>query len=331
MKKNTASQIVGVQMITAADGTAFTGSVTCSYTIDGGTQTSGATVTHEGNGFHTMPVSATLSNGDHIGFTFIGTGAIPATVQVYTNFPQTVDNKTGITGGTITTVTTLTNKTGFSLSTAGILAIWHQLTSAVVTASTIGKLLKDNINATITSAATATGFATSTKQDTMETTLNDVPTTAEFEARTLAAAAYFDPAADTVANVTTVGTTTTNTDMRGTDSANTTTPLDAAGVRTAVGLASANMDTQFTASATVTGHATEAKQDVIDGIVDQILVDTGTTLDGKIDTIDTNVDAIKVPTDKMVFTKANELDVNTKSINDAEVVGDGNGSPWDGV
>lgn len=33
--------------------------------------------------------------------------------------------------------------------------------------------------------ATATGFATSTKQDTMETTLNDVPTTAEFEARTV--------------------------------------------------------------------------------------------------------------------------------------------------
>jgi len=37
---------------------------------------------------------------------------------------------------------------------------------------------------------------------------------------------------------------------------NTATPLDAAGVRTAVGLASANMDTQFTASATATGFAT---------------------------------------------------------------------------
>ncbi len=43
------------------------------------------------------------------------------------------------------------------------------------------------------------------------------------------------------------------------------------------------------------------------------------------------VDAIKVPTDKMVFTKTNELDANTKSINDAEVVGDGNATPWDGV
>lgn len=57
----------------------------------------------------------------------------------------------------------------------------------------------------------------------------DIPTVAEFNARTLLAASYFDPAADTVANVTTVATTTTNTDMRGTDGANTTVP-DAAGV-----------------------------------------------------------------------------------------------------
>ena len=47
----------------------------------------------------------------------------------------------------------------------------------------------------------------------------DIPTVAEFNARTLVAASYFDPAADTVANVTTVATTTTNTDMRGTDNA----------------------------------------------------------------------------------------------------------------
>jgi len=56
----------------------------------------------------------------------------------------------------------------------------------------------------------------------------DIPTVAEFDARTLVAASYFDPAADAVANVTLVATTTTNTDMRGTDGANTTVP-DAAG------------------------------------------------------------------------------------------------------
>lgn len=47
----------------------------------------------------------------------------------------------------------------------------------------------------------------------LDTQLADIPTVAEFEARTLVAASYFDPAADTVARVTLCDTTTTNTDM----------------------------------------------------------------------------------------------------------------------
>jgi len=49
--------------------------------------------------------------------------------------------------------------------------------------------------------------------------IEDIPTVAEFNARTLVAASYFDPALDVVASVTAVGTTTTNSDMRGTDNA----------------------------------------------------------------------------------------------------------------
>ncbi len=79
---------------------------------------------------------------------------------------------TQFTASATATSVTVSDKTGFSLSTAGILAIWHQLTSAVVTASTMGKLLVDNINAAITSRAT------SAKQDTMETTLNAASTAA---------------------------------------------------------------------------------------------------------------------------------------------------------
>ena len=41
MKKNVASQVISVQMTTAADGTAFTGSASVLVTIDGGTQTAG--------------------------------------------------------------------------------------------------------------------------------------------------------------------------------------------------------------------------------------------------------------------------------------------------
>ncbi len=43
------------------------------------------------------------------------------------------------------------DKTGFSLSTGGIQAIWDALTSALTTVSSVGKLLVDNINATISS------------------------------------------------------------------------------------------------------------------------------------------------------------------------------------
>jgi hypothetical protein len=42
-------------------------------------------------------------------------------------------------------------KTGYALTTAGILAIWHQLEAAIITAGTIGLKIKDNLNATISS------------------------------------------------------------------------------------------------------------------------------------------------------------------------------------
>jgi hypothetical protein len=38
--------------------------------------------------------------------------------------------------------------------------------------------------------------------------------------------------------------------------------------------------------------------------------------------------AIKVQTDKFVFTVANEVNANVQSINDAALVGDGDGTPW---
>lgn len=47
-------------------------------------------------------------------------------------------------------------KTGYALSAAGVQAIWDALTSALTTAGSIGKLLVDNINATISSRSTVT-------------------------------------------------------------------------------------------------------------------------------------------------------------------------------
>ena len=54
MKKNVAGQVIGAQMVSATDGSAFTGTATVVVTIDGGTQTAsgGTGPTHEGNGCH---------------------------------------------------------------------------------------------------------------------------------------------------------------------------------------------------------------------------------------------------------------------------------------
>lgn len=92
----------------------------------------------------------------------------------------------------------------------------------------------------------------------LDTQLADIPTVSEFNARTLVAADYFDPATDTVANVTTVGTTTNLTNL----------PSIPANWLTAAGLAS-DAVTEIQS-----GLASQSSVDVIDGIVDTILVDT---------------------------------------------------------
>lgn len=93
MRKNVAGQTIGSQMVSASDGSAFTGTVSVFVTGDSGTQSAGAgAVTHEGNGYHSYAITQAETNYNHVAVTFTGTGAIPATIQVYTNFPQTGDN-----------------------------------------------------------------------------------------------------------------------------------------------------------------------------------------------------------------------------------------------
>lgn len=88
MKKNVASQKVGAQLVSATDGSAFTGSVTVAVTGDAGTQATGSVgsgaCTHEGNGYHTYAPAQAETNYDLVAFTFTGTGAVPVTVQIYT-------------------------------------------------------------------------------------------------------------------------------------------------------------------------------------------------------------------------------------------------------
>lgn len=96
MKRNVSGQSTGAQLVSATDGTAFTGTATVVITEDNGTQTAsgGTAPAHEGNGYHSYSPTQGETDAEHIAFTWTGTGAIPVTIQMYTTFPQTVDNDT---------------------------------------------------------------------------------------------------------------------------------------------------------------------------------------------------------------------------------------------
>lgn len=98
MIKNGAGQKVGGQLASAVDGSNFTGTVTVYVTGDAGTQAIGSVgsgiCTHEGNGYHTYTPTAAETNYDLIAFTFIGTGAVSATVQVYTEQQEATTDAT---------------------------------------------------------------------------------------------------------------------------------------------------------------------------------------------------------------------------------------------
>ena len=260
-------------MTLATDGTTAvtSGTPTVYYTVDGGTQGTGAgTSTHEGNGQWSYVPAQAETNGDHVIFTMALATAITQAVNVYpvaydptsaalglNNVAATdIVSSGAITtaGGAVSTVTTLTGHTAQSGDTyalangaAGFVAIDTVVDSILVDTAEIGAAgagltvlataanlatvagyLDTEIAAILVDTGTSIPALIATAQADLDTitgadgvnllsatqaTLDDVPTTAEFEARTLVAASYFDPAADTVANVTTVATTTTNTDM----------------------------------------------------------------------------------------------------------------------
>jgi len=448
MKKNVGSQITGVQMINSADGTAFTGTATVLVTVDGGTQSAsgGTGPTHEGNGCHTYIPTQAETNGDHVAFTYTGSGAIPVTVQIYTDFPQTVDNNTllnTIDGKADTAQTDLDTITG----TAGVLigtdaanvteisdAVWDEaLTGGNHNgATTAGRRLRalndfgqyeggavwyDNVNGT----AGAVDYENGTVQ---------VPTTEEASVTTLMAslgytiihcvpgstyvleAAYankvflgenwtLDLNGQSIVGCTFIGATVSGvgigtgttqqfidclvgavsirkgTHFKGCGLSGTQTLTEAgeifydnchsavagagsvtfdfgaalnssnfnvrhhsggwtianmgAGTGTYNASFEGNGQIVWAASCSATSNASIRGNwkitDNASGAVTETLDDNQTSVDA----ILTDTAAMQPEVAKMVFTKANELDVNTKSINDAEVVGDGNATPWDGV
>ncbi len=224
MKKNVAGQSIGAQMVTISDGSDFTGTVTAEVTIDNGTKAAGGgSVTHEGEGYHSYAPTQAETNGDHIAFSFAGTGALTQTIQVYTTFPQTVDNDVAISAlndfdptsdavANVTLVATTTTNTDMRGTDSANTVVPPSVAqfNARTLASGDYFVVDDYTapdNASITSILadtnelqlnqgnwlTATGFSTTAE-------IADVPTVAEFNARTLPSASYsqFDYTANEV-------------------------------------------------------------------------------------------------------------------------------------
>jgi len=175
----------------------------------------------------------------------------------------------------------LTDKAGFALSTAGIKAIWDQLTNVLTTVGSTGKLIVDNINATISSRNSVTPDPAGTAA-TLHTATDGLITTVDGVCDTIAIdVAGLDGEA-----------------MRGTDSANTTTPPTVTQIRTEMDTNSTKMapsqnlaDYKATGFNTVTPDpagtaatlhtATDGLITTVDGVCDTIAIDVA-GLDGDV-------------------------------------------------
>ena len=118
-------------------------------------------------------------------------------------------------------------------NTLGLLEVYVHVAGALATKSSYMILPATSYDALVTNGLNNLGGTAQTVDNDIKISLipttamrgtdsaNTVvpPSVAQFNARTILSADYFDPSADTVANVTMVATTTTNTDMVGTDNA----------------------------------------------------------------------------------------------------------------
>jgi hypothetical protein len=184
MKKNVAGQKIGAQIITASDGSAFTGSVTVYVTGDGGTQGAGSgTVTHEGNGYHGYAPTQAETNYDHIAFTFTGTGAVSATIQVFTDFPQTGDNyaRLGAPDGASVSADIAAVKTQTAAIETDTQDIQSRIPAALVSGrmdSSVGAMAENTLTASALAADAVTeiqsGLATAVALTTVDTVVDAI-------------------------------------------------------------------------------------------------------------------------------------------------------------
>jgi hypothetical protein len=89
MIRNRPGQSIGAELVDVTTGAPFAGAVTVHVTVDAGVQALGANAsgvcTAEGNGYYSYQPTQTETDGRLLAFTFVGTGAVPVTIQVATS------------------------------------------------------------------------------------------------------------------------------------------------------------------------------------------------------------------------------------------------------
>lgn len=279
MKKNVAGQTVGAQLISKTDGTAVTtGSTEVYVTGDAGTQTassgSPSGAVHEGQGYWSFMPTQAETNYDHVAFTFVNSSAVNVTVQIYTSFPQTGDNFTRLgapAGASVSAdiaavkagddlIKANTDKLGdtfvadgspgnYRFSTNALSGVWDSQRGGHALAGSFGEgvaSVQGNVTGSVASVTGAVGSVTGNVGGNVTGSVGSVASggiaASSFAAGAIDAAAIATDAidadsikADAVTEI-----------QSGLST------LTAAGVRTAVGLASANLDTQLSGISAVT-------------------------------------------------------------------------------
>jgi len=335
---------LAAQTITAAAGVTFPTSVASPTNITAGTIT---TVTNLTNAPTAGDFTATMK-------TSIGTAVAASAVASVTGAVGSVTGNVGgnVTGsvgsvasGGITAASIAASalngkgdwnigKTGYALSSAGVQAIWDALTSAMTTVGSLGKLVVDNLNATVSSRLASASY-TAPLDASATATATQTGLTAQ--GYTSTRAGYLDTLNGLVSAIWSAVTRTltagTNIVLAKGTGVTGFTDLDAAGVRTAVGLASANLDTQLDALptnaelATALGTADDAVLAAIAALNNlssagaQAAASAALTAYGA--ALQSTSTAIKAKTDNLTFTSGTFVDANIKAVNDVTLTGTG--------
>jgi hypothetical protein len=239
--------------------------------------------------------------------------------------------------------------TGNALNAAGSAGDpWATPIPGAYGAGTAGKILGDNINAPIATVDTVVdaikvvvdnihdtdlpAVKTETAAilvdtgTTLDALIQDIPTVAEFNARSLPSADY--TIVSDLGVVQTADHTAAIADIPTVAEFNARSTTDPA-TQTLLGTVAGYLDTEIAAIKAKTDNlpTDPADQSAVEAAITAATSPLATA--ANLATVDTVVDAVKVQTDKLTFTVANQIDANVQSINDKALTGDGStGTPW---